>query len=112
MKKILLLLTLVLLSFGSAVASPKFKGLNNNNGKTTVKIEFPVSDFSQVTEIKDWQLHNNGKVYDVKKVDIKGRDGNTFVLEFKKLTEFTDCTLSFTVNGEPVSIDIQSLMNN
>lgn len=31
-------------------------------------------------------------------------------MEFKKLTTFEDCTLSFTVNGEPVSMDLQSIM--
>lgn len=111
MKKLILSLTVALLSFGSALATPQFKGLSNRHGKTTVKIEFQSSDLSQTTVIKDWKLCNNGKVYDVKKVDVRGRNGNTFILEFKKLTEFSDCSLSFTVNGEPVSIDIQSKMN-
>lgn len=111
MKKLMLLLAVAVVAVGSALGSPRFKELNNRHGKTTVKVEFPVSDLSQVTVIKDWKLHNGGKVYDVKRVDVKGREGNTFVLEFKKLTEFSDCSLSFTVNGEPVSMDLQSMMN-
>ncbi len=111
MKKTILSLAFALLVTGSAIAAPQFKGLDNNHGKTTVKIEFPSSEFSQTTVIKGWKLYNNGKVYDVKKVDVKGNKGEIFVLEFKKFTEFSDCILSFTVNGEPVSIDIQSLMN-
>ena len=111
MKKLIFLLTVALFSFGSALASPKFKGLSNNHGKTTVKIEFPISDFSNTTIIKDWKLYNDGKVYDVKNIEVKGSKVYTFVLEFKKLTKFSDCSLSFTVNGETVSIDIQSLMD-
>lgn len=111
MKKIIIALAFALLSLGSAMASPQFKGLSNRNGKTTIKIEFSASDFSQVSVIKDWKLHNDGKEYEAKKVCVKGNEGYTFVLEFKKLTEFSDCSLSCTVNGEPVNIDIQSLMN-
>ncbi|MCI9286288.1 MAG: hypothetical protein HFJ91_11015 [Muribaculaceae bacterium] len=111
MKKLILTLAIALLSFGSASATPQFKGLSNRHGKTTVIIEFSSSDLSKTTVIRDWKLHNNGKVYDVKKVNVKGSNGNTFILEFRKFTEFSDCTLSFTVNGDPVSIDIQSRMN-
>lgn len=107
MKKTFIALVFALLSFGGALASPQFKELNNKNGKTTIKIEIPDSDLSQFTVIKDWRLHNGGKAYDVKKVDVEGNDGNTFVLEFKRFTEFSDCSLSFTINGKPVSIDIQ-----
>lgn len=110
MKKTILSLAFALLAIGSAIAAPKFKGINNKHGKTTVKIEFPSSEFSQTTVIKDWKLHNNGKEYAVKKVDVKGKNGEIFVLEFAKLTKFSDCTLSFSVNGEPISIDIQSQM--
>ncbi|MCM1505357.1 MAG: hypothetical protein NC127_09195 [Muribaculum sp.] len=106
MKKLILTLTIALLAFGSALATPQFKGLSNRHGKTTVKIEFSSSDLSRTTVISDWKLHNNGKEYAVKKVDVKGKNGEIFVLEFAKLTKFSDCTLSFSVNGEPVSIDI------
>lgn len=112
MKKIIIALTFALLSLGSAMASPQFKGLSNRHGKTTIKIEFTSSDFSQVTVIKDWVLHNDGKEYNVKKVNVKGSKGYTFVLEFQKLTEFSNCSLSYTVNGEPANIDIQSLLLN
>ena len=112
MKKTFISLAFALLSFGAAFASPQFKELNNKNGKTTIKIEFPESDLSQFTVIKDWRFHNGGKAYDVKKVDVKGDDGSTFVLEFKRFTEFSDCSLSFTINGKPVSINIQEKLTN
>lgn len=106
MKKAILSLAFAFLAIGSALAAPQFKGLNNKHGKTTVEIKFPSSEFSQTTVIKDWKLYNNGKVYDVKKIDVKDNDGKIFVLEFKKLTKFSDCIISFSVNGEPVSINI------
>ena len=97
MKKTFISLAFALLSFGAAFASPQFKELNNKNGKTTIKIEIPESDLSQFTVIKDWRFHNGGKAYDVKKVDVKGDDGST---------------LSFTINGKPVSINIQEKLTN
>ncbi len=106
MKKIILSLVFALLAIGSAIAAPQFRSIDNENGKTTVKIEFQSSEFSQTTIIKDWKLYNNGKVYAVKKVDVKGKNGEIFVLEFAKLTKFSDCVLYFTVNGEPASVDI------
>ena len=111
MKKILLSFALAMLSVGSMFAMPQFKGLDNKNGKTTIRIEIPETDLTQVTVIKDCSLYNDGKEYEVKKVNIKGGKGNLFGLEFKQLTTFSDCTLSFTMNGEPVKIDVQSLMN-
>ncbi len=111
MKKLLLAFIFVIISFCYAFASPHFKELNNHNGKTTVKIEFPSSDLTQTTVIRDWKLHNKGKVYDVKKVDVQGQKDLVFILEFKKLTKFSECSLSFTVNGKPMTIDLQSLMN-
>lgn len=111
MKTAIIMFTFAMLSVCSVFASPKFKGLNNKNGKTTIKVEIPSSELAQTPVIADWKLSNNGKSYDVKKVDVKGRNGEIFILEFKEFTEFSDCVLSFTINGEPVSIDIQSLMN-
>lgn len=112
MKKIFIAYAFAMLSFGSMFAASQFKGLNNKNGKTTVKIEIPDSDLSQFTVIRDWKLHNGGKTYDVRNVNVQGKEGNTFVLEFSKLTKFSDCRLSFTINGEPISIDIQSILVN
>lgn len=107
MKKTILSLAFVILSIGIAIAAPRFKSLNNNNRKTTVKIEFPFSELSQTTVIRDWKLYNNGKVYTVWNVNVeRGNDGEIFVIEFPKQTKFSDCTLSFTVNGEAVSVDI------
>lgn len=47
-----------------------------------------------------------------KKVDAIWGDNSIIVMEFKKLTTFKDCLLGFTLNGEPVSMDIQSILMN
>ena len=114
MKKIVLSLFVALLSFGSAIAAPQFKGLSNKHGKTTIKVEIPASDrdASNGLSIDNIKLHNNGKILSAKKVDAIWGDNSMIIMEFKKLKEFEDCTLSFTVNGEPVSIDIQSIIIN
>ncbi len=112
MKILIFSIVFALLAIGNTIAAPQFRGLNNNHGKTTVKIEIPFSELTQTTVIRDWKLYNNGKVYTVKNVKVeRGSDGDIFVLEFTKLKKFSDCKLSFTVNDEPVNIDIQSLMN-
>lgn len=108
MKKAILSVAIALLSLGSVFAAPQFKGLSNKNGNTTIQIEFPASDLSSVTELKDWKLYNNDEELAAKKVSVTGHNGNRFVLEFKKLTEFENCRLTFTMNGKPVSMDIQS----
>ncbi len=113
MKKTVFSLIVALLSFGNACAAPKFKGLNNNHGKTTIKVEIPASDRDESNglSIDNVQLYNNGEILTAKKVNAIWGENSIIILEFKKLTEFEDCTLSFTVNGKPVNIDIQKLMN-
>ena len=113
MKKLLLSLTFVLLSLGSAFATPKFMGLNNKHGKTTIKVEIPASDYdaSNGLSVDNVKLYNNGEMLKAKKVDALWGESSIIILEFKKLKEFEDCILSFTVNGEPVCIDIQSLID-
>ena len=113
MKKIVFSLFVALLSFGSALATPQFKGLNNKHGKTTIKIEIPASDrdASNGLSVDNIKLYNNGEIFSAKKVDVIWGENSMIIMEFKKLKEFENCTLSFTINGEPVSIDIQSLMN-
>lgn len=113
MKKIIISLAVVLLSFGSAFAAPKFMGLNNRHGKTTVKIEIPASDCdaSNGISVDNVKLYNNGEMLRAKKVHAIWGENSIIIFEFKKLKKFEDCILSFTVNGDPVNIDIQSLMN-
>lgn len=110
MNRICLSLALGLLSFGSAVAAPQFKGLNNKHRKTTIKIEIPASDRDESNglSIDNVKLCNNGKLLKANKADAIWDENSTIILEFKKLTTFEDCTLSFTINGKPVSMDIQS----
>ncbi|MDE5882997.1 MAG: hypothetical protein K2H60_14855 [Muribaculaceae bacterium] len=113
MKKIGLSLFVALLSFCSALAAPQFKGLSNKHDKTTIKVEIPASDrdASNGLSIDNIKLYNNGEILSAKKVDAIWGENSMIILEFKKLKEFENCYLSFTVNGQPVSIDIQSLMN-
>ena len=113
MKKIMIPLMAALISCGSALAAPQFRGLNNKHGKTTVKVEIPASesDTSNGISVDNIRLYNNGEMLTAKKVDAIWGENSIIILEFKKLKEFDDCTLFFTVNGEPVSIDIQSFMN-
>lgn len=112
MKKLFLLLAAALLAAGSAFAAPQFKGINNMHGKTTIKIEIPASDRDETRglSIDNIKLYNNGEMLATKKVDAIWGDNSIIIMEFKKLTTFEDCTLSFTVNGEPVSMDLQSIM--
>lgn len=112
MNRLILLLTIALLSLGSAFALPKFKSLDNKHGKTTIKVEIPAfdRDSSNGFSIDNVRLYNKGKILNPKKVDAIWGDNSTIILEFKKLKEFEDCTLSFTLNGESVSMDIQSIL--
>lgn len=114
MKKALLSLAICLLAVGSSFATPQFKGMNNNHGKTTIKIEIPASDRDATNglSVDNVKLYNNGEMLTAKKVNAIWGENSTIILEFKKLTTFEDCTLSFTVNGEPVSMDLQSIMMN
>lgn len=114
MKKALLSLALGLLAVGSSFAAPQFKGINNKHGKTTIKIEIPASDRDATNglSVDNVKLYNNGEMLTAKKVDAIWGENSTIIMEFKKLTTFEDCILSFTVNGEPVKMDIQSIMMN
>lgn len=114
MKKLLLTISIALLTLGSAFATPQFKGLNNKHGKTTIKIEIPATDRDATNglSVDNIKLYNNGEVLTAKKVDAIWNENTTIILEFKKLKTFSDCTLSFTINGKPVSMDIQSLLIN
>lgn len=114
MKKVLLTLAIGLLAVGSSFAAPQFKGLNNKHGKTTIKIEIPASDrdVTNGLSVDNVKLYNNGEMLTAKKVDAIWGENSTIILEFKKLTTFADCTLSFTINGEPVSMNLQSIMMN
>lgn len=96
------------------VTAPKFKGINNKHGKTTIKIEIPSSDrdFTNGLSIDDIKLYNNGETLTAKKVDAIWGEVSTVILEFKKQTTFDDCTLSFTLNDKPISMNLQSFMSN
>lgn len=133
MKNVLFLFALTLLAAGSAFGAPRFKELNNFHGKTTIKIEIPASDRDADggLSIDNVKLHNNGETLAAKKVDAKrgenrcenrcknrcekncekSGESTTVILEFKKLTLFAGCTLSFTLNGTPVTIDLQRHMS-
>lgn len=114
MKNVILPFAILLVAAGSAFATPIFKGMNNKHGKTTIKIEIPASDRDATNglSIDNIELYNDGETLTAKKVDAKWGENSTIIMEFKKLTDFKDCTLSFTVNGEPVSMDLQELMMN
>ena len=114
MRTILFTLSFGLLSLGSALAVPQFKELNNRHDKTTIKIEIPASDRDATNglSVDNVKLYNNGETLTAKKVDAIWGDNSTIILEFKKLTTFEDCTLSFTLNGKPLSMNLQSYMIN
>ena len=113
MKKIVLSLFVALLSFGSALAAPQFKGLSNKHGKTTIKVEIPASDYDATNglSVDNIKLYNNGEMLSAKKVEAILGENSMIIMEFKKLKKFENCTLSFTVNGKTVSIDIQRVIN-
>lgn len=70
MKKVLLSLAIVLLAAGNAFAVPRFMGIDNKNGKTTIKIEIPACDRDSQNglSIDNVKLYNNGKMLSAKKV--------------------------------------------
>ena len=129
MKKVLFSLALTLLAAGSVIGAPRFKELNNFHGKTTIKVEIPAydRDADGGLSIDNVKLHNNGETLAAKKVNAKwgekqgekqgenrcekigekSGENTTVILEFKKLTLFAGCTLSFTMNGTPVTINLQ-----
>ena len=114
MKKVLLSFALGLLAFGSAIAAPQLKGLNNKHGKTIITIEIPASDRDATNDLSvdNVKLYNNGEMLTAKKVDAIWGDNSIIVMEFKKLTTFKDCLLGFSINGKPISMDLQSIMMN
>lgn len=114
MKKLIISLAVALLSVGSISAFPRFKGLDNKNGKTTFRIEIPASDRDSTNglSIDNVRLYNNDEVLDAKKVDAIWGENSTVIIEFKKLTTFDNCTLSLTINGKPFSISIDSMNRN
>lgn len=114
MNNVLLTLAIGLLAAGGPVELPKFKEINNKHGKTTIKIEIPASarDAYNGLSVDNVKLYNNGEILTAKKVDAMWGEDSTIILEFKKLKKFQDCTLSFTVNGKPISMDIQRIMIN
>ena len=129
MKKVLFSLVLMLLAAGSVIGAPRFKELNNFHGKTTIKVEIPAydRDADGGLSIDNVKLHNNGETLAAKKVNAKwgekqgenrcknrceksgekSGENTTVIFEFKKLTLFAGCTLSFTMNGTPVTINLQ-----
>ena len=71
MNKLFLSLALLLLSFGSVAAAPRFKELNNKHGKTTIIIEIPASDRDETNglSVDNVKLYNNGETLTAKKVN-------------------------------------------
>ena len=61
---------------------------------------------------KMWCFITVVKTFQAKSVDaiLGAINSHPFILQFEKLTAFEDCTLSFSLNGEPVSLDIQSCL--
>ena len=132
MKKVLFSLALALFAAGSVIGAPRFKELNNFHGKTTIKVEIPAydRDADGGLSIDNVKLHNNGETLAAKKVNAKwgekqgenrcknrceksgekSGENTTVIFEFKKLTLFAGCTLSFTMNGTPVTINLQRYM--
>lgn len=111
MKKILLTFAIVLLFVGNALAKPRLKEINNKYGKTIIKVEVPASDRDSVggLSIDNVRLYNNGEMIKAKKVDAIWDETSTIIIEFKKMKKFEGCILTFTLNGEPVSIDLRTL---
>lgn len=110
MKKIILSLAIALFSFGASMAAPKFRSLDNRNGKTTIVIEIPAldRDDNDGLSVDDVKLHNNGKIFNADKVDAEWGHNSMIIAEFKKLKTFKNCTLTFTLNGKPVTMNIQN----
>jgi hypothetical protein len=113
MKKVLLL-AIAILSTGCAFATPQFKRLTNKHGKTTIVLEIPAEDKSANNSIRidNILLYNCGERLTAKKVSAVWDETSTIVLQFKKQAYFDGCELSFTLNGDPITINVQDALSN
>ncbi|MCM1532433.1 MAG: hypothetical protein NC048_08985 [Bacteroides sp.] len=105
MKKLMFALGIALLSV-PVFARPTMLKMSNAHGKTTFWISVPDEDMgdSHSLRMENFVFHNNGQSYKaekvlvVKKASVAGK--TTLKMSFKKFTEFNDCALSFTLNGQ------------
>lgn len=107
--KTLLLLAAIAVSALSASAKVEFKSLNNYGNNTT--IVFTISederDSANGLSVDNIVFECDGKIYTAKNVNADFGATTTVTAKFKKLKKFSNCRLTFTVNGEDRSIDIQ-----
>lgn len=96
----------------SAFATPKVLHLNNKDGKTTVIFEIPAEDAGESgsVTIDNVALSNNGETIAAKQVFATTSENTIVTAHFKKLTVFDNCTLTFNLNGEKVSLNVQDYM--
>ncbi|MCM1041544.1 MAG: hypothetical protein NC396_03835 [Bacteroides sp.] len=104
MKKLIFSLGIALLSV-PVFARPEMIKMTNAHGKTTFWISVPDEDRgdSRALRIENFVFHNNGKSYKAQRVSMADRTAQgktTLKVSFEKFTEFNDCALSFTLNGE------------
>ena len=98
MKK-LIMLSLLVMSTLAASAEIKFQGIDNN-GATNVML----TD----TDAPDDVLYCNGKEYRAKNIRCNVVAGvAVYRLQFKRLTVFSGCKVTVTVNGKKTTVDIQ-----
>lgn len=110
MKKfVFLLVGAMLLSVGSAWAAPKLVSIKARKGKAVVKIEIPASDRDENNglSVKEVLLHNQGETFKPWRVESNyWGEETTVTMKFRGLPALTDSSLSMSINGQPVSMEL------
>lgn len=110
MKKFFCLLAgAMLLSAGSAWAAPKLVSIKARGGKAVVKVEIPASDRDETNglSVKEVVLHNQGKTFKPWRVESNyWGEETTVTMKFRGLPALTDSSLSMSINGETVSLEL------
>ena len=88
---------------------PKIKSAFFKKDNLIFRIYIPVCyrDENHRIVLDNAILHNEGRLFkSINIYAVKGQHEDTAILEFRDITTFEDCSLSFTINGEPVSITV------
>lgn len=104
MKK-LIMLSLLVMSTLAASAEIKFQSIDNKGATNVVLTDTDAPDDAKIT---DAVLYCNGKEYRAKNIRCNVVAGvAVYRLQFKRLTVFSGCKVTVTVNGKKTTVDIQ-----
>lgn len=104
MKK-LIMLSLLVMSTLAASAEIKFQSIDNKGATNVMLTDTDAPDDAKIT---DAVLYCNVKKYRAKNIRCNVVAGvAVYRLQFKRLTVFSGCKVTVTVNGKKTTVDIQ-----